>query len=131
MQISNLIVEVDEFLGLLLNEQRSVGDVEFHDGFLLIVNAFEVAHLVFGPVLPILPSLLEFEGIIREGRGLLDSLRQSELFDCSDVILVAGLNFLGHLFGLLCPCLGNHGIMLFGCWWVWFLFDQQVFVESL
>ena len=118
-------------MGLLLNEQRSVGHVEFHDGFLLVVNAFEVAHLVFGPLLSILSSFLEFEGIVCEGRRLLDSLCQSELFDCSDVILVAGLNLLGHPFGLMCPCLGDHGIMLFGCWWIWFLFHQQVFVQPL
>ena len=118
-------------MGLLLNEQRSVGNVEFHDGFLLIVNALEIAHLVFGPLLPILSSFLEFEGIISEGRRLLDSLCQSELFDRSDVILVASLDFLGHPFGLMCPCLGDYGIMLFGCRWIWFLFHQQVFVESL
>ena len=46
LQISDLIVEVDELLGLLLEQKRPVGDVELHDGLLLLIDALQVLGLV-------------------------------------------------------------------------------------
>ena len=50
LEITDLVVKVDEFLGLLLNKERSIGNVELHDGFLLVVNIFQVLHLISCPL---------------------------------------------------------------------------------
>ena len=50
LQISDLIVEVDELLGLLLEQKRPVGDVELHDGLLLLIDALQVQSLVSEPL---------------------------------------------------------------------------------
>jgi hypothetical protein len=46
LKIADLVVQVDEFLGLLLNEKRSLSNIEFHDSFLLIIDRFKISHLI-------------------------------------------------------------------------------------
>lgn len=48
LKVSDLVVGTDELLSLLLNQKGSICHIELHDGFLLIINVFEVFHLVFG-----------------------------------------------------------------------------------
>jgi len=64
LQISYLVVQIDKFLCLLFHEQRPVGNVEFHYGFLLIVNILKVFHLVSCSLQSIGSLFLQLKSII-------------------------------------------------------------------
>jgi len=64
LQISDLVVEVDKFLSLLLNEKWSVSNIELHDSFLLVVYILKILHLVLGSLETIVALFLQLKSIV-------------------------------------------------------------------
>ena len=93
LEVLDLIVEVDEFLSLLLDKKGSFGNVEFHDGFLLGVSILGLSHVALGSEQTIFPRPPELGGVIGDGRRPVDSAGQSHLLDGSDVVLLLDLVF--------------------------------------
>ena len=107
MQVSNLIVQVDELLSLLLNQERSLSHIELHESLLLIVDILEVAHLVSRSLQTVSSLFLELLLIVADGGRLLHSVRQANLLDRANVVLVLFFYLLLDLLGLGLTSEGN------------------------
>jgi hypothetical protein len=98
LQVTNLLIEIDEFLRLLLEQEWLVGNVEFHDGFLLLVDALEVHGLVLKSLYTIRPLLFELVSIVHENWRLLDTAGESYLLDAANIVLCKLLILFNHFF---------------------------------
>lgn len=64
LEVPDLIIKIYEFLSLLLDQEGPLCYVEFHDGFLLLVNVLQVPHLVPVPLHAVGSSLLQGQGVV-------------------------------------------------------------------
>jgi len=81
LQLFDLVQIVDECVRNLLNEEGTVCNIEFNVGFDIIVDIFQVLHVVFRSHQRLFTSLLQSRGIADKRRGALDSLLETVLFD--------------------------------------------------
>jgi hypothetical protein len=114
----------------LLNQKRSLGDIELHERLLLIVDALEVPHLVPCPLDGVSPLLLELPLVVADRGRLLHTVGESHLLDRADVVLVLLHYLLLDLVGLGLPAKSDQGLMLLGRWWVVLLLSGQVPVQG-
>lgn len=131
LQVSDLVVEIDELLGLLLDKEGSACDVEFHYGFLLVVNILEVLHLILCSLEAVVSLLLELYSVVGQGRRLLNSLSESHLLDGSFSLLAKYFSLLGELGSLHLSSDGDHGLMLLGSGWIDPLNVHEISVKRL
>lgn len=118
LEVLDLIIEVDEFLSLLLNKQGSFGNVEFHDGLLLGVGVLGLSHVSLGSQQTVFPRPPELLGVIGDGRRPVDSAGQSHLLDGTDVVLLLDGMFRLKLCVLAFSPQFDKRLVLFGGRWV-------------
>jgi len=114
LEVSDLVIEVDELLGLLLNQKRAVSNIKLHDSLLLIVDIFQVFHLVLGTLKAVVPLLFELKGIVGESWRLLHSVGETNLLDCSHVLLSNFLLLGTELYVLGLSSHGDHSFVFLG-----------------
>jgi len=59
LEVTDLIVKIDEFLGLLLDEKWSISNIEFHYSFLLVVYILKIFHLVLSSLKRVVSLFLQ------------------------------------------------------------------------
>jgi hypothetical protein len=112
LKVLNLVVQVYEFLGLLLHQERSFGNVELHESLLLVVNALKISHLVPTPLQRVGPLLAELGLIIADGRRLLHSASQTNLLYCANMFFLLLFHFLLNFLSLSLPAKSNKSLVL-------------------
>mmetsp|Transcript_9389 Transcript_9389/g.14316 ORF Transcript_9389/g.14316 Transcript_9389/m.14316 type:complete len:303 (-) Transcript_9389:2370-3278(-) len=126
----DLVVDLDEYLGLLLHQQRALGHLQLHLSLLMVVNYFFLAHLFLGSLERFLPLSLQLESVIGEGRRLLHSASQPHLLEGSLNVVVLSVGLVGQLLVLVRPAEGNHSFMLLRGRRVWLGLGKQIKVEA-
>lgn len=116
-------------MSLLFNQKGSLGNVELHKGFLLVVYGFKVPHLISGSLETMSTFSSQIILIVTNGWRLLNSICQSNLFNSSNVIFVLLLYFFFYFLGLSLSSKSNQSFMFFRTWWINSLCLIKVFVQ--
>ena len=126
-----MVVQVNKFGSLLLEEERSVGHVECHQVLLPLINVLVVISLV-SQLLHSVGSLdLELLSITEEDGRLLDSVGQTETLDVSHEVLGLASHLLLDLLSLLLSPKSHHGLVLLGGWRSGHWLVKQVGIQLL
>lgn len=130
LEISDLVVEVDELLGLLLDKEGSVCNIKVHYRLLLVPDVLKVSHLVFSSLETILPLFLENISVAGECWGLLDSLGKSCLLHFSHLIIVLLFDLLPQLLDLGLSSERNKGLVLLCGRWIDLVLSEISILDS-
>lgn len=74
LQITDLVVQIYEFLGLLLNEKGSLSNIKLHYSFLLIIHRFQIPHLISRSLQTMRSLFAQLPLIVANGWRLLHSV---------------------------------------------------------